>query len=101
MFPVQHEVACTKRGLRSRKAPNLVARGFSKRKVVIPLEYRDAQGQWFRAYGNEQWEYNAYGLMQRREASINDVTIAEAKRKFRWPLGMRPANHPGLTELGM
>lgn len=64
-------------------------------------EYHDAAGQWFRAYGNEQWEFDALGLMQRREASINDVAITEAERKFRWPLGPRPADHPGLTELGL
>ena len=64
-------------------------------------EYHDAAGQWYRAYGNEQWEFDALGLMQRREASINDVAITEAERKFRWPLGARPADHPGLTELGL
>ncbi len=64
-------------------------------------EYHDAGGNWFRAYGNEQWEFDATGLMRRREASINDVPIKESERKFLWPLGPRPADHPGLTELGM
>lgn len=65
--------------------------------VRFQYEYHDAQGQWFRAYGNEQWEFDAQGLMQRREASINEVAIAEADRQFHWPLGRRPADHPGLA----
>ena len=69
--------------------------------VRFQYEYRTADGQWFRAYGNEQWAFNPQGLMQRREASINDVAIAEAERKFHWPLGARPIGHPGLTELGL
>jgi nuclear transport factor 2 (NTF2) superfamily protein len=69
--------------------------------VRFQYEYHDAAGQWYRAYGNEQWEFDANGLMQRREASINDVAITEEERKFHWPLGTRPADHPGLTELGM
>jgi hypothetical protein len=64
-------------------------------------EYHDASGNWFRAHGNEQWEFDEQGLMRRREASINDVPIKESERKFRWPSGPRPADHPGLTELGM
>jgi nuclear transport factor 2 (NTF2) superfamily protein len=62
-------------------------------------EYRDAGGNWFRAHGNEQWEFDEAGLMRRREASINDVPIEESERKFRWPQGPRPAEHPGLSEL--
>ncbi|MBE7220635.1 MAG: DUF1348 family protein, partial [Caulobacteraceae bacterium] len=62
---------------------------------------RDADGRWWRSYGNEQWEFDAAGYMQRREASIDDVSIAEADRLFRWPLGPRPADHPGLSELGL
>ena len=69
--------------------------------VRFQYEYRDDAGTWFRAHGNEQWEFDDAGLMRRREASINDVVIAEADRKFRWPLGPRPADHPGLTELGL
>jgi nuclear transport factor 2 (NTF2) superfamily protein len=77
--------------------------GFHENRIAVRFqyEYHDAAGQWFRAYGNEQWEFDARGLMQRREASINDVAITEAERKFRWPLGPRPTDHPGLTELGL
>ena len=64
-------------------------------------EYHTADGQWFRAYGNEQWRFDENGLMMRREASINDVPIAVADRKFHWTLGPRPDDHPGLSELGM
>lgn len=64
-------------------------------------EWHDANGQWYRSHGNEQWEFDATGLMQRREASINDVPIDEKDRKFHWPLGPRPADHPGLSELGL
>ncbi len=64
-------------------------------------EYHDAQGQWWRAHGNEQWTFDADGLMRRRDASINDVAIAEADRRFHWSLGSRPANHPGLAELDL
>lgn len=64
-------------------------------------EYCDASGNWFRAHGNEQWEFDEAGLMRRREASINDVPIKESERKFHWPSGPRPADHPGLSELGM
>ena len=60
-------------------------------------EWHDGAGQWFRSLGNEQWEFDEYGLMRRREASINDVPIAEADRKFHWPApGPRPADYPGL-----
>lgn len=69
--------------------------------VRFQYEYRDAGGAWFRAYGNEQWEFDEHGLMRRREASINDVPIKERERKFLWPSGPRPADHPGLSELGM
>ena len=69
--------------------------------VRFAYESRDAAGQWFRSHGNELWEFDDAGLMRRREASINDVAIAEPDRTFRWPLGPRPADHPGLTELGM
>mgnify|MGYP002636998371 CR=1 FL=1 len=69
--------------------------------VRFQYEFHDDSGQWYRACGNEQWEFSPEGLMRRREASINDVIIAEADRKFTWPLGPRPADFPGLTELGM
>lgn len=64
-------------------------------------EWRDESGQWFRSYGNENWEFDDDGLMQRRFASINDMAIGEDGRKYHWPLGSRPADHPGLTELGL
>jgi uncharacterized protein len=69
--------------------------------VRFQYEWCDDSGNWYRAYGNEQWEFDAEGLMHRREASINDVPIREADRLFRWPFGPRPAGHPGLTQLGL
>lgn len=64
-------------------------------------EWRETAGHWFRAYGNEQWEFNGDGLIRRREASTNDVPIAPADRKFLWSAGSLPVNHPGLSELGL
>ncbi|GJE44867.1 DUF1348 family protein [Methylobacterium soli] len=64
-------------------------------------EWHDEAGQWFRSHGNEQWEFTETGLMRRREASINDVPITDADRKFHWPQGPRPADHPGLSDLGL
>ena len=69
--------------------------------VRFAYEWRDDSGHWYRSHGNEQWEFDNAGLMRRREASINDVPITEEGRKFRWPQGPRPADHPGLTELGL
>lgn len=69
--------------------------------VRFAYEYRDDSGTWFRAYGNENWEFDADGLMRRRIASINEHPIAEADRKFHWPLGRRPDDHPGLSDLGL
>lgn len=69
--------------------------------VRFAYEWHDDRGDWFRSYGNENWEFDANGLMQRRFASINDMPIAEADRQFHWPLGRRPVNHPGLTQLGL
>jgi len=69
--------------------------------VRFQYEWHDASGQWFRAHGNEQWEFTDSGLMSRREASINDVPISESDRKFLWPAGPRPVDHPGLTDLGL
>ena len=69
--------------------------------VRFAYEWRDDSGNWYRAHGNEQWEFDEAGLMRRREASINDVRIAEADRLFRWPLGRRPDDHPGLSGLGL
>lgn len=69
--------------------------------VRFAYEFHDDAGQWFRAYGNENWEFNAQGLMMRRFASINDLPITAADRKFFWPLGRRPDDHPGLSDLGL
>jgi nuclear transport factor 2 (NTF2) superfamily protein len=69
--------------------------------VRFAYEYHDDSGNWFRAYGNENWQFAADGLMERRIASINEHPIAEADRKFRWPLGRRPDDHIGLSELGL
>jgi nuclear transport factor 2 (NTF2) superfamily protein len=69
--------------------------------VRFAYEWRDDSGQWYRSYGNENWEFDAHGLMQVRRASINDLPISESERKFHWPTGPRPADHPGLTELDL
>jgi nuclear transport factor 2 (NTF2) superfamily protein len=69
--------------------------------VRFAYEWHDDSGQWFRSYGNENWEFNAQGLMQRRYASINDLPIKESERLYHWPLGRRPDDHPGLGELGL
>ena len=69
--------------------------------VRFAYEFHDDAGTWFRAYGNENWEFNDDGLMMRRFASINDLPIKEQDRKFLWPLGRRPDDHPGLSELGL
>ena len=69
--------------------------------VRFAYECQDTTGQWHRSYGNENWEFNAAGLMQFRHASINDLAIDESERLFRWPLGRRPDDHPGLSELGL
>ncbi|MGD8808403.1 MAG: nuclear transport factor 2 family protein [Gammaproteobacteria bacterium] len=68
--------------------------------VRFAYEWHDSDGQWYRSYGNENWEFDGFGLMRLRLASINDLPIAEDDRRFRWPLGPRPADHPGLAELG-
>ncbi|MDI3372896.1 nuclear transport factor 2 family protein [Pseudomonas sp. V104_6] len=69
--------------------------------VRYAYEYRDDSGQWHRAYGNENWEFAPDGLMHYRHASINEHPIAESERKFHWPLGRRPDDHPGLSQLGL
>ena len=68
--------------------------------VRFAYEWHDDSGNWFRSYGNELWEFDEHGLMRRRIASINDAPIAEADRKYHWPLGRRPDDHPSLSELG-
>ncbi|MCY0386542.1 nuclear transport factor 2 family protein [Robbsia sp. Bb-Pol-6] len=69
--------------------------------VRYAYEWRDDSGNWFRSYGNENWEFDAVGLMTRRFSSINDLPIGEADRKFHWPLGRRPDDHPGLSDLDL
>lgn len=69
--------------------------------VRYAYEYRDDSGHWFRAYGNENWEFDKNGLMAHRHASINEKPITEAERMFHWPLGRRPDDHPGLSDLGL
>jgi uncharacterized protein len=76
---------------------------FTERRIAVRFvyEWRDDSNNWYRSHGNEQWEFDDEGLMRRREASINDIRIAEADRLFRWQQGPRPSDHPGLTELGL
>jgi nuclear transport factor 2 (NTF2) superfamily protein len=69
--------------------------------VRFAYEWHDDAGNWFRSYGNENWEFDQDGLMKRRIASINDLPIKEEDRKYRWPLGRRPDDHPGLSDLGL
>lgn len=69
--------------------------------VRFAYEWRDDAGNWFRSYGNENWEFDELGLMRRRLASINDRPMAAADRKFHWPLGRRPDDHPSLSDLGL
>lgn len=75
---------------------------FRRERVAVRFayEWHDDSGTWFRSYGNELWEFDPDGLMRRRVASINDSPIRESERKFHWPLGRRPDNHPGLGDLG-
>ncbi|WP_327292912.1 nuclear transport factor 2 family protein [Streptomyces sp. NBC_01198] len=68
--------------------------------VRFAYECHDEQGNWFRSYGNENWEFDENGLMRRRIASINDLPIKESERAYHWPLGTRPDDHPGLSDLG-
>jgi uncharacterized protein len=74
---------------------------FTSHRIAVRFAYEchDASGQWFRSYGNENWEFTDQGLMARRFASINDLPIAESDRKYHWPLGRRPDDHAGLSEL--
>jgi len=76
---------------------------FHENRIAVRFQYEwhDDSGNWFRAHGNENWEFDERGLMRRREASINDVPIREGDRKFLWPQGPRPEDYPGLTELGL
>ncbi len=69
--------------------------------VRFAYEWRDDRGEWFRSYGNENWEFDEHGLMRLRIASINDLPIKESERKYYWPLGPRPTDHPSLSDLGL
>jgi hypothetical protein len=69
--------------------------------VRYAYEWHDDSGNWFRTFGNENWEFDEHGLMQRRYACLNDMPIVAADRKFHWPLGRRPDDHPGLSDLGL
>ena len=76
--------------------------GFRENRMAVRFayEWHDEAGRWYRSYGNELWEFDAHGLMRRRVASINDAPIEESARAYRWPLGRRPDDHPGLSDLG-
>ena len=69
--------------------------------VRFAYEWHDDSGNWFRSYGNENWEFDERGFMRRRIASINDLPLRESERKYHWPLGRRPDDHPGLSDLGL
>ena len=69
--------------------------------VRFAYEWHNGKDEWYRSYGNENWEFNEHGLMQKRYASINDLLIKESERLFHWPQGRRPDDHPGLSELGL
>ena len=87
--------------LEYRLIKELWAFGDNRIAVRFAYESHDAAGQWRRSYGNENWEFDETGLMKQRHASINDLKIAESERLFHWPLGPRPTDHPGLSELGL
>ena len=89
------------RELDYRLIKELWAWGSHRIAVRFAYESHDESGQWFRSYGNENWEFNDFGLMARRYASINDLPIDEGDRLFRWPLGRRPDEHAALSELGL
>jgi nuclear transport factor 2 (NTF2) superfamily protein len=89
------------RELDYRLIKELWAFGEDRIAVRFAYEWHDDSGNWFRSYGNENWEFDASGLMRRRLASINDLPLQEQDRKYRWPLGRRPDDHPGLSELGL
>ena len=75
--------------------------GAGRLAVRFAYEWHDDAGQWYRSHGNENWQFDAAGLMTHRHASINDAPIAESARLFHWPIGRRPDDHPGLSALGL
>ncbi len=106
-FPVGREAVCRflarkwARELDYRLIKELWAFSGNRIAVRFAYEWHDDSGQWFRSYGNENWEFNDQGFMQRRFASINDLPIKASERTFFWPLGRRPDDHPGLSELDL
>lgn len=106
-FPVGREQAQAllerkwKRELDYRLIKELWAFEGNRIAVRFAYEWHDDAGQWYRSYGNENWEFDEQGLMTHRHASINDLPIKEIDRKFFWPLGRRPEDHPGLSQLGL
>ncbi len=106
-FPVGREAALAflerkwVRELDYRLIKEVWAFGGSRIAVRFAYEWHDDSGHWFRSYGNENWDFNEAGLMTHRHASINDLPISDVDRKFFWPLGRRPDDHPGLSELGL
>jgi uncharacterized protein len=90
-----------KRELDYRLIKELWAFGGNRIAVRFAYEFHDDSNNWFRAYGNENWEFDEHGLMAHRHASINEMPIRESDRLFRWPLGRRPDDHPGLSDLGL
>ena len=89
------------RELDYRLVKELWAFGGSRIAVRFAYEWHDDAGHWYRSYGNENWEYNEEGIMHHRYASINDLPIKEEDRLYHWPLGPRPDDHPGLSQLGL
>jgi nuclear transport factor 2 (NTF2) superfamily protein len=89
------------RELDYRLIKELWAFGGNRIAVRFAYEWHDDAGQWYRSYGNENWEYNEQGIMRHRHASINDLPIKEEDRLYHWPLGRRPDDHPGLSQLGL
>jgi hypothetical protein len=87
--------------LEYRLIKELWAFGDDRIAVRFAYEWHDTDGRWFRSYGNENWEFNAEGIMHHRYASINDLLIGESDRLYRWPQGRRPDDHPGLSDLGL
>lgn len=89
------------RELEYRLIKELWLHGENRIAVRYAYEWHNTAGDWYRSYGNENWEFDDSGLMRYRYASINDLAIAESDRKYHWPLGRRPDDHPGLSELGL
>jgi nuclear transport factor 2 (NTF2) superfamily protein len=98
---VQFLIRKWRKELDYRLIKELWAFGENRIAVRFAYEWLDDSGQWFRSYGNENWEFDAAGLTARRHASINDLPIKESERLYHWPSGPRPSDHPGLSDLGL